>query len=89
MALETKPEKAAMKSVLTGCITAILFFQAAALHACPFCRPLVHAGIFNEDFWSNLLILLLPIVSLLAVAFLRHFSDAFWPLSAMERRDAG
>ena len=48
----------------------------AALQACPSCRPLVKSGVYNSDFGSNLLVLLLPIAVLAAIGFGLYFSDA-------------
>ena len=50
--------------------------------ACPFCQSetgeRVKAGIFNDQFWGNVLLTLLPFPILLAVVALIYF-DAPWP----------
>jgi hypothetical protein len=49
-------------------LTAPLLFPYAALSACPTCRPVVEAGIYNADFTTNFGLLILPIAAILLLA---------------------
>jgi hypothetical protein len=42
--------------------------------ACPECRARVQSGIYDEDFPSKLLIILLPVAVLLAAGFILYFA---------------
>jgi hypothetical protein len=54
----------------------LLLSSGAAVWACPTCRPLVKAGVYQSNFSSNLLVLLLPLAVLgLLVATVHLYSD--------------
>lgn len=65
-----------MIKTTTALASTALLLSAAPLWACPTCRPLVKSGVYNADFGSNLLVLLLPIAILAAIAGGLYFSDA-------------
>ena len=60
----------------------VLVLDLSSAAACPFCQSetgeRVKAGIFNDQFWGNVLLTLLPFPILLAVVALIYF-DAPWP----------
>jgi len=61
---------------------AVLVFASAA-SACPFCESetgqQVKAGIFNDQFWGNVLLTLLPFPVLLAIVALIYFDvSSLW-----------
>lgn len=58
----------------------IVLLMASPLWACPYCeqRPLVWAGIFNEDFWSYFFQVLAPIPVLIGIGLAFHLVDR-WP----------
>lgn len=64
-----------MKTTIFLAATALLT-SGAPLWACPSCAPLVKSGVYNSDFGSNLLVLLLPIAILAAIGAGLYFSDA-------------
>ena len=57
-------------------VVAVLLWASSAL-ACPFCESetgqQVQAGIFNDQFWMNVLLTLLPFPILLAIVALIYF----------------
>lgn len=59
-----------------------VLLSASSAVACPFCQSetgqQVKAGIFNDQFWGNVLLTLLPFPILLAVIALIYF-DVPWP----------
>ena len=63
------------------CVVAVLVCASTA-SACPFCESetgqQVKAGIFNDHFWSNVLLTVLPFPILLAIVALIYF-DVSWP----------
>jgi len=77
-----------MKSLSHAAVVfvAVLVFASAA-SACPFCESetgqQVKAGIFNDQFWMNVLLTLLPFPILLAIVALIYF-DVSWPWKKQE-----
>lgn len=74
-----------MKTTPAALVATALLLSGASLQACPSCRPLVKSGVYNADFGSNLLVLLLPLAVLSAVGAGLYFSDA---IAARLRGDA-
>ncbi len=73
-----------MKSLSHAAVVfvAVLVFASAA-SACPFCESetgqQVKAGIFNDQFWGNVLLTLLPFPVLLAIVALIYFDlSSLW-----------
>lgn len=68
-----------------GWMMAALPGWATTAMACPFCvtetGQQVRAGIFNEYFWANLMVTLLPFPVLLAAVAVLYFGPP-WPLRA-------
>lgn len=81
-----------MKSLLhaTGGLVIPLLSACRAL-ACPFCESetgqQVRAGIFNDQFWANVVLTLLPFPILLTIVALIYF-DVRWQWGCAERRTA-
>lgn len=77
-----------MKYGILAVVTLLLTASAGA--ACPFCESAigeqVKAGIFNEDFGSNLVLTLLPFPVLLGMVALLHFG---WPWSKAAAAQTG
>ena len=65
-----------MKGTVAGLAGMIVLFSNTAVRACPECRPLVDAGIYNDRFAGTLCVVLLPIAVLIAIGFGIHFVDA-------------
>lgn len=65
-----------MRSISAGLAASALFFNGTALWACPQCRPVVNAGVYNQDFGENLFLVLLPLAVLFVIGVGIHFSDA-------------
>ena len=65
-----------MKSLAKSIIAAfvILAFNIT-VSACPWCRMQVKDGVYNEDFFGNLFVLLLPVVILAALGFGLYHAD--------------
>ena len=60
----------------TKVINTIFFLLTfnCVISACPWCRAEVHDETYNQDFFSNLFVLLLPIIILAAAGFgLYHY----------------
>jgi hypothetical protein len=49
-------------------LIAALLLPSVAASACPACRPVVEAGIYNADFIANFGLLILPIAAILLLA---------------------
>lgn len=65
-----------MRNITSICAALTLFFNAASVWAyCAECRAEVKSGIYNEDFASNLFILLLPLFVLALIAAVIYFAD--------------
>ena len=68
-------------ALFTGSLI-VLVLDLSSAAACPFCQSetgrQVRAGIFNDHFWGNVLVTLLPFPILLAVVALIYF-DVRWP----------
>lgn len=64
----------------------IVPLRLASATACPFCETetatQVHAGIFNDEFWSNAMLTLLPLIILLGVV-----AVIYWDVSWLWNRD--
>ena len=62
------------------CVVAVLLSASSTL-ACPFCESetgqQVKAGIFNDQFWNNVTLTLLPLFILLGIVALIYF-DLSW-----------
>lgn len=65
-----------MKWSAASLILSVVLFNDATVAACPQCRPRVEAGVYNQDFGANLLILLLPLAVLLAIGIASYYVDA-------------
>jgi hypothetical protein len=65
-----------MKSIAALFVVFAVSFGGTPTWACPQCRPLVRAGVYNPDFAANLFVLLLPLAVLGAIGVAVHFSDA-------------
>lgn len=55
----------------------LLLFGATA-EACPKCRPLVNAGIYDVLFVQNLAFMALPLALLLLVGAALYFAEPLW-----------
>jgi hypothetical protein len=73
-----------MKRISTRLVLAALLFGNGAAWACPQCRPLVQAGVYNQDFAGTLLLLLLPVLALVLIGAGLYFAA---PLRARLRRE--
>lgn len=66
-------------AVTSGLIVLSAWLQSAT--ACPYCETetgqQVRAGIFNDQFWSNVTVTLLPLFVLLGIVALIYF-DLSW-----------
>jgi hypothetical protein len=68
--------------VISGLIVLSVGLQSAT--ACPYCETetgqQVRAGIFNDQFWSNVTLTLLPLFVLLGIVALIYFDLSWlWP----------
>ena len=65
-----------MKSLAKNIVAAfvILAFNNT-VSACPWCRVQVKDGVYNEDFFGNLFVLLLPVVVIAALGFGLYHAD--------------
>jgi hypothetical protein len=68
--------------VLTGLL--VLSAGLPSATACPYCETetgkQVQAGIFNDQFWSNVMLTLLPLFILLGIVALIYFDLSWlWP----------
>jgi hypothetical protein len=73
-----------VKRVSAGLVLAALLFGSGAAWACPQCRPLVKAGVYNQDFVGTLFLLLLPVGVLVLIGAGLYFAA---PLKARLRRE--
>ncbi|HEX8355313.1 MAG TPA: hypothetical protein VF611_20575 [Pyrinomonadaceae bacterium] len=66
-----------MKRTLRGVFVGIIF-QAltATVSACPECRAKVEGGIYNQNFLSNLLFMLLPVLVITVTGVGLYHADA-------------
>lgn len=72
-----------MRTVLRMCFALVtLVWVRGAAWACPYCqskiREQVNTGIFEENFWHNFLLTLLPMPVLLGIVAVIHFGLP-WP----------
>jgi hypothetical protein len=65
--------KQVWKIVVAQFILLIIF--SSTVLACPFCRAQVESGIYDRNFFSNLFVMLLPIVILTAIGFGLYHAD--------------
>ena len=65
-----------MKNLVKSIVAVILVlvFNTAAA-ACPWCRAEVKSGIYDQDFFNNLFVILLPIVILTVIGFGLYHAD--------------
>jgi len=61
------------KIVVAQFIFLIIF--SSTVSACPFCRAQVKSGIYDQDFFNNLFVTLLPIIILTAIGFGLYHAD--------------
>ena len=61
-----------IKSIFAGFI--LLVFNTAA-QGCPWCRASVKSGIYDQDFFNNLFVMLLPVIILTATGFGLYHAD--------------
>jgi hypothetical protein len=73
-----------MKRIPAGFVLSALLFASGAAWACPQCRPLVQAGVYNQDFAGTLFLLLLPVGVLVLIGAGLYFAA---PLKARLRRE--
>jgi hypothetical protein len=73
-----------MKRIHARLVLSALLFGSGATWACPQCRPLVKAGVYNQDFAGTLFLLLLPVGVLLLIGAGLYFAA---PLKARLRRE--
>ena len=71
-----------------GSVVAVLVCVSTAT-ACPYCETetgkQVQAGIFNDQFWSNVTLTLLPLFILLGIVALIYFDLSWlWPKTQRE-----
>lgn len=65
-----------MSRVTKGFVAAVVIFALnESVWACPWCRIQVRGGIYDENFVSTLLMLLLPIFVLATIAIGLHHAD--------------
>lgn len=60
--------------VSAGIISA---FSSMQIEACPVCRRQVNYEIFDQNFFSNLFLILMPVLILFAAGFGLYFSNFF------------
>jgi len=73
-----------MKRISARLVLAALLLGSEAVWACPQCRPLVKAGVYNQDFAGTLFLLLLPVGVLVLIGAGLYFAA---PLRARLRRE--
>ena len=73
-----------MKRISAGIVLAALLFGGGPSWACPQCRPLVQAGVYNQDFAGTLFLLLLPVGVLVLIGAGLYFAA---PLEARLRKE--
>ncbi len=59
----------------TAILAAVTTLATRAAHACAPCREAVEAGVYDQHFGANLLLLLAPFATLLLIVTAIHFSD--------------
>lgn len=65
-----------VKCIAVSLIMPILFFNNTMVLACPQCRPMVEASVYNQDFAANIFVLILPLAVLFAIGIGIHYLDA-------------
>ena len=65
-----------MRNLAAGMALTVVLFSSTGVWSCPQCRPAVKAEVYDGDFVSNLLMLLLPLAILFLIGIALHFSDA-------------
>ena len=73
-----------MKRISVGLVLAAFLFGSGAAWACPQCRPLVKAGVYNQGFAGTLVLLLLPVGVLVLIGAGLYFAA---PLKARLRKE--
>jgi hypothetical protein len=73
-----------MKHILLVLFLSALLFGGEVAWACPQCRPLVKAGVYNQDFAGTLFLLLLPVGVLVLIGAGLYFAA---PLKARLRKE--
>jgi len=64
------------KTVVPALAATALFLSSGAAWACTSCRPLVKAGVYDQNFFGNLLLMVLPLAVLAFIgAGLYFFAD--------------
>ena len=61
-----------VKSIVA--VILVLVFNTAAA-ACTWCRAEVKSGIYDQDFYNNLFVMLLPVIILTAIGFGLYHAD--------------
>jgi apolipoprotein N-acyltransferase len=65
-----------MRNVIRGVVTLLVTLVfTVAVSACPWCRAQVKNGVYDQGFFGNLLMLLLPIFILAAIGFGLYHAD--------------
>jgi hypothetical protein len=73
-----------MKQILLVLFLSALLFGGKVAWACPQCRPLVQAGVYNQDFAGTLFLLLAPVGVLVLLGAGLYFAA---PLKARLRKE--
>jgi hypothetical protein len=73
-----------MRRISAGLVLAAFFFGGGTAWACPQCRPLVQAGVYNQDFAGTLFLLLVPVGVLVLIGAGLYFAA---PLKARLRKE--
>jgi len=63
-----------MKLAVVLCVA----LASEAASACPKCRPLVMAGVFNASFGQNLVLMALPLALVGIVGVALYFAEPLW-----------
>jgi hypothetical protein len=73
-----------VKRISARLVLAALLLGSEAAWACPQCRPLVQAGVYNQDFAGTLFLLLLPVGALVLIGAGLYFAA---PLKARLQKE--